>query len=72
MEKLLYFQGSRFSWVSFAFPEWSHEACFSWVGWSPCYRDCLHCPDPGRGEVELGNSDMEQPRGLFHYLLFRA
>lgn len=41
MEKLLYFQGSRFS-LGFLwhFPEWSHEACFSWVGWSPCYRDC--------------------------------
>ena len=41
MEKLLYFQGSRFS-LGFLwhFLNGVHEACFLWVGWSMCYRDC--------------------------------
>ena len=55
MEKLLYFQGSRFS-LGFLchFSEWSHEACFSCVydttGVGYVLQRLLHCPDPGRGK----------------------
>ena len=74
VEKLLYFQGSRFS-LGFLchFSEWSHEACFSCVYWhywgGVRVTEIVTLSRPREGEVELGDTDTESNQEGFFSLL---